>query len=416
MIKSYTDISWDFRKENTKSLTHGFHPYPAMMIPQIAKRLIEKYGKGGYLLDPYCGTGTSLVEAQVAGMKSYGIDINPLARLISKVKTTPIESKLLIENLEKIEHIIRTNRNENNDSKTAPRPEYFNIDFWFSDVVVKRLAILKTAILKIKEEEVRDFYFVVFSRVVRESSYQRSGEFKLYRIQKEKIDTHKADVFGLFVKYAKSNIEGMKDYFAIVKKSVWSKVLDADTRNGTEISAKSIDIVVTSPPYGDSQTTVAYGQFSRLALQWLDFKYDEIKNIDKVSLGGYALKEKDNELGSKTLNKYVSLIEKQDIKRSKQVMSFYVDFDLTLKEIDRLMKINGYMCYVVGNRTVKGVQIETDKIMVELMEKRKYDHIETIVRNIPNKRMPAVNSPSNIKGQTSGTMVNEYIVVMKKMS
>ena len=74
------DSSWDYRGESTKSLTHGFHSYPAMMIPQVARRLIEKYSKeGDILLDPFCGSGSVLVEARLARRYSWGIDLNPLA-------------------------------------------------------------------------------------------------------------------------------------------------------------------------------------------------------------------------------------------------------------------------------------------------------------------------------------------------
>ncbi|MCL0050150.1 site-specific DNA-methyltransferase [Thermodesulfovibrionales bacterium] len=66
MKKKYIDSSWDFRRDNTKEYTHCYHSYPAMMIPQVARRLIDKYGKKSKLLfDPYCGTGTSLVEANL---------------------------------------------------------------------------------------------------------------------------------------------------------------------------------------------------------------------------------------------------------------------------------------------------------------------------------------------------------------
>jgi len=88
--------SWDFKNANTKEYTHCFHSYPAMMIPQVARRIIEIYGKNATLLfDPYCGTGTSLVEANLKGINAIGTDLNPLARLIAQAKTTKIDSKAL---------------------------------------------------------------------------------------------------------------------------------------------------------------------------------------------------------------------------------------------------------------------------------------------------------------------------------
>ena len=97
-LKKYKDESWDFRESDTKEYTHCFHTYPAMMIPQIARKLLKKYGtEGGWILDPYCGTGTSLVEASLFGMHSVGCDINPLVRLIATAKSTPVCLSVLTE-------------------------------------------------------------------------------------------------------------------------------------------------------------------------------------------------------------------------------------------------------------------------------------------------------------------------------
>ena len=84
----------DFRKAETRSLTHCFHDYPARMIPPLAARLIQAYApQTGFLFDPYCGSGTSLVEGLLAGLKVAGTDLNPLARLISFAKTHPPKKK-----------------------------------------------------------------------------------------------------------------------------------------------------------------------------------------------------------------------------------------------------------------------------------------------------------------------------------
>ncbi len=94
--KKYRDASWDFVGANTKKFTHCYHNYPAMMIPQIAERLLEKYGANANLLfDPYCGTGTSLVEANLKGIDAIGTDLNPLARLVAKTKTSKINLQVL---------------------------------------------------------------------------------------------------------------------------------------------------------------------------------------------------------------------------------------------------------------------------------------------------------------------------------
>ena len=136
--KKYTDSSWNFEDANTKTLTHCFHSYPAMMIPQVAARLLDKYGRSANLLfDPYCGTGTSLVEANVRNINAIGTDLNPLARLIATAKTTPINIHILDKYLQDFSNWVFSSRyGVLNDSPYAI-PNVGNIDYWFSTEVQK---------------------------------------------------------------------------------------------------------------------------------------------------------------------------------------------------------------------------------------------------------------------------------------
>src|SRR3989338_10542455 len=131
----YKDISWDFRSDFTKYSTHGFHTYPAMMIPHVARRLIRTYGKSAkVILDPFMGSGTALLEATLHDNfeKAYGIDINPLALLISKVKTTPVNPKLLWKEYKQlIEKCLDDKKAVSFKQKTIEKPNFTNIQFWF---------------------------------------------------------------------------------------------------------------------------------------------------------------------------------------------------------------------------------------------------------------------------------------------
>ena len=99
----HSDQDWDFVGVNTREYTHCVHDYPAKMIPQISRRLIRKYGKkGSMLFDPYCGSGTSLVEARLNSMDAVGTDLNPLARLIAEVKTRDYNLDMLEKNCNSI--------------------------------------------------------------------------------------------------------------------------------------------------------------------------------------------------------------------------------------------------------------------------------------------------------------------------
>lgn len=184
-----------------------------------------------------------------------------------------------------------------------------------------------------------------------------------------------------------------------------------------------MDILITSPPYGDSRTTVAYGQFSRLSLQWLDLEeYDYVSSkIEKERLDKYLLGGKNNvdveedELPSESLWEVVSKIALVDKDRALDVLAFYVDLDKCLRNITKHMRVNSYQFWVVGNRTVRKVSIPTNLIISELGAKYNLKTVATIPRNISNKRMPKENSPTNIKGKKVTTMNTENIVVLRKV-
>lgn len=399
-------VSWDFKEANTKEFTHCMHTYPAMMIPQVARRLIHLYGKNAkILLDPFMGSGTSLVEASLTPniKEAYGFDLNPLAVLIAKVKTTPLDINILKNELDKIIN-----------SKTYDNlPKIKNLDFWFKPYVIEKLAILKTAINKITDKNIKDYFLVVFSETVRNVSNTRKNEFKLYRMNKENLEKHNPDVFGGFIKIAKRNMMGMDEY---LQSSNYIKVKPFlfSSMSPLPIKENTVDLIVTSPPYGDSRTTVAYGQFSRLALQWLD--HDNANILDKSLLGGKPSKDVEVYIASPTLAEIITKISQIDQKRAKDVLSFFEDFDKCILQINKVMAKGGYVCFVVGNRTVKGINIPTDKIMTEMfMAVDNYKYITTYRRNIPNKRMPKVNSPSNKKGENGNTMTNEFIFVLQKI-
>ncbi len=402
------DPTWDYQGEFTKTYTHGFHSYPAMMIPQVARRLIVEYSsEGDTLLDPFCGSGSVLVEAKLNKRYSWGIDLNPLAILIARVKTTPVDPKLLTRKLWDILEGLNTLWPEE-----AQPPDFFNIHFWFKERVIFELAKLRTVINQVKANEIREFFQVAFSEVVRLSSNSRSSEFKLYRYPRERLQNHEPDPIRLFRDKAMANIAGMEKYYREIHDSCWARPILGNSMKFSEIPKDSVDIVVTSPPYGDSRTTVAYGQFSRLSSQWLGLEGCEV--VDKKSLGGIPVKTLQNLLPSKTLNESIQVISEADEHRAKDVLSFYIDLNKALIEIDKVVKRGGVLCFVMGNRSVKGIRLPTDLVLVELLTDLGCVHLLTIVRNIPSKAMPLRNSPTNVAGRVSDTMHKESIVIMQK--
>ena len=107
-------------------------------------------------------------------------------------------------------------------------------------------------------------------------------------------------------------------------------------------------------------------------------------------------------------------IKSYDLKRYYEVISFLNDYYKSISNVSKVVKKGGVVCYVVGNRTVKGVQIPLDFFTAEMFEKNGFKHINTLVREIPNKRMPSKTSPTNESGKKVSTMCFEYIVILEK--
>ena len=410
----YKDESWDFRESDTKEYTHCFHTYPAMMIPQIARKLLKEYGiEGGWLLDPYCGTGTSLVEASLFGMHSVGCDINPLVRLIATTKATPICLSALDKTLSELNKTLFQIEYRDSNLPDAPIPNILNLTYWFSEDVIRYLAYLRAAIRHVKDKALHNFILVAFSETVREVSYTRNGEFKLYRMPKNKLKDFKPDALDIFSKKLCRNRQGLASYLE-KRKNVEVSVSMANTVQDELPKLRPLegyDMVITSPPYGDSHTTVAYGQFSRLAAEWIGLP--NARKVDKLAMGGIRSKET---LIDSPVSSAIRKIRLIDEKRAEEVSAFYIDLQQSISSIAHACSPHATICYVVGNRRVKGIVLPTDDFVVEAFRQQGFVHKATIVRNIPNKRMPKKNSPSNIAGETSTTMLEENIVICQRRS
>jgi len=397
---------YDYVGQSYNSLYPNLHRYPATMLPQIGVDILKEFkATKGVLLDPYCGSGSSFASGLEYGIKKMqGFDINPLAVLISKVKFTKVDIKYL----QKAKLNIRDNifdflKKESNLEQLA-FPNITNMDFWFSKNVSENLAIIKKFINKIKDENIRNFFLLPFSETVRDCSYTRNNEFKLFRMKQEDLLLFNPDVIGIY-------LNKLEDAVNLYEKFYYPKITNNVNVEYSKFKPKanSFDVVLTSPPYGDSRTTVAYGQFSTLSNEWLGIDY--ARKIDGMLMGG--AKNKEN-IKTGIIADYISQISKTDGKRALEVSSFYKDLENSIKQVAGSIKKGGKSIYVVGNRTVKNVQLPTDQFIAEKFEENGLKHLATYERLLSNKSMPSKNSPTNESGKTVNTMLFEYIVVCER--
>jgi len=401
------NIKYDFTGQSYSSVYPNLHRYPATMIPQIGIEIFKELEiKKGKMLDPYCGSGSSFVVGLDRGLKEMeGFDINPLAVLISSAKFTKINPADLKAKAKQVKDKLFEYSFNNDINIKIEFPDVYNIDFWFPERSKNELAMIKSLILNIGNQNTRRFFLVPYSETVRECSYTRNSEFKLFRMKEEdmkKFDPNCIDVFinkldkaiYVYEHYYYPLLDGAKFHFG------YSEFPEKENY---------YDVVLTSPPYGDSRTTVAYGQFSALTNEWLGITY--ARQIDNMLMGGKTSK---NKYSKGLMSYYINQVEKVSLKRALEVSSFYFDLEKSIIDVSKSVKQGGKIIYVVGNRLVKDVLLPTDQFIAEKFEANGFRHLLTYERLLANKAMPSLNSPSNQSGVKRSTMTKEYIIVCEK--
>src|SRR5690606_13957763 len=137
--------SWVFKNtRSTEQWTHGYHRYPAKFLPNIVKKIIEEHTSAGDVIaDLFAGCGTTLVESKIHGRESVGVDINPVAELITNVKTNPIDPISLSLSYENL--VMQFDNYSESDFAFLDKHE--RIDYWFFPDAKCKIAFLYKIIL-----------------------------------------------------------------------------------------------------------------------------------------------------------------------------------------------------------------------------------------------------------------------------
>lgn len=379
------NYDWDFKGSDTQYATHGMHTYLAAMVPALAKRLVEKYvPENGKLLDPFCGGGAVVVEGVLKDIPSSGIDINPLAVLITKAKTHKLDEQQLNHTLNEV---YESALNYNGPELTFP--EQYKIDYWFKDYMYKPLTGLKYAIDSIKSENVRTFFEVVFSATIRDVSLTYRNEQRLRRFVPKDLEKFNPNVFEKFLLRANDSIRRNK----LLPKGSSAEVIHGSNLD-MPFKDKEFTNIICSPPYGDERNGVPYSQFSKNMLIWLGYKREDLLNLKKLSLGGIL--ESEINFDSPYLEKKLKVFTKEQ--SINEAISFYNDYYKALSEMKRVT--TQYISIVVGNRTLNGQVVDNGKITIELMESLGIKLHSEFRRTLPHKRLPKM-------GTNCGAQINE---------
>lgn len=394
-LNNYPEGYWDF-KGKIKTGIHSIGKYPATMVPDMQYELlniiIKQIGvKNIKLLDPFCGSGTTLVIAQKLGINSMGIDINPYATLLSSVKTNIYNRNKMLSAIEKIEHNL-------NEEQNIKNHYFYNIEKWFRKDIIKSLSKIRSCIISEEDTSIRKFLWICLSETIFKFSNDRTSTFKLHILPMDKINSIQDNCIEFFISKAKENASFL-NYEGKNKVTV----IYGDCREVMQHKLnEGFKIICTSPPYGDNATTVTYGQSSILSLKWIGRKdlscksdiLDKYSTIDKISIGGEK-REICNTNDIQSLNRYLNKISQN---KKKKVINFFEDYYIALKNMESCLSRDGYLIMTVGNRSTDAITQPLDEITIEIAEKLGLHMASKFNRNILYKKTsPTLSSVKNEK-------------------
>ena len=312
---------------------HSLHPYPAKFPASLAGNILSRFARpGDMVLDPFCGSGTTIVEARLRGMRAVGVDINGLACLVSKVKATPLTNADFAEvrlALTKVRGMV----NSPNCAEKKTPPDFAKLDHWFQDNVVQEISALLSVVTKCKSGVVRDFLRVVLSSIIVRVSNQESDT------RYAAIDKNIGDLFtmNLFVKKTTEAAERMRVFSRRAGNSSVA-VHNADSRRLSFIASESADCIVTSPPYANTYDYYLYHKFRCV---WLGLDFRSAQN---------------GEIGSRR--------EFSSLKKSPE--KWGEDLRACLLEMWRILKRGKPAFIVIGDSIIAGARIDGGDLVASI--------------------------------------------------
>jgi len=355
----------------TINFTHGLHRFPGKFIPQIPQHIFRNHLQGKKtVLDPFAGSGTTLVEAILSGRPCVGCDIDPLSVLIVQGKVSPLSTSQLIETRAILGRI---------DWKIGHNhliPAVPNLRHWFSEVAITELTALKKACLELKEP-LRTFALVLFSSIIRRVSNADDQTQKTY-VSHTHLKTPPLPR-ELFPVILRRGLERMGEFAKACEPLPSCKVLIHDSR--ASFAEFDFDDVVTSPPYIDS---IDYVYNQMLEYFWLLAElglesHEEFKFLRKQPMGMVRAEGKlPRSISARVpgFDEVYQIIASKSLKEAQAVTTFFRDYEIHISEISKVQKGDRIYACVVAGSIIRGQTIPTPDAIIAVHESFGYELVD----------------------------------------
>ena len=400
--------------------THMIHWYPAKMFHRIPRVFLDNIDlpAGSKILDSFCGSGTVLLESNLRAHHAIGIDINPLAVLISRVKTTPINPFGLSGRLDSI--LVGAK-----NLTSSPNPHEI-LDSWLSDLARLGIHRLAIEISEIQDTEIRDFFLISLTNIVRRVSLADPAIPPLVRLREERAQTagrryrnalRKAQsttietVFSEFEKVSIANIKRMSELHGL-REDLGTTTLPNPMVNASEthLPSSSIDAIITSPPYCGAQK---YVRSMKLELTLLGRDPESLRQLDRQTLGTEAVSTRTPNLnrlliGEQLVDGVLRSIYDVNPIRARMAADYSQYLFEFANECWRVLKPGGQILVTLGRSTLAGITFAADRIFSHASQATGFEYIATLIDPIRSRGLLMQ------RHRTAGRMDHEYVVWLRR--
>jgi hypothetical protein len=392
------------------------HPFPARMAPGIALEVLASKKGSLRVLDPMVGSGTVLAVARSKGHKAIGVDIDPLAVLISKVWTTAIDREEVRDRaaavLDRANLQVRSLTGEAAYPPDADKETREFIKYWFDGYARRQLAALALAIGRVRSEVTRNALWCGFSRLIIAKQAGASRALDLAHSRPHRVfDYAPIKPFDKFTAAVDRVVENCIDQSESFRGPA-AHIAEGDARL-LPLHDASIDLVLTSPPYLNA---IDYLRCSKFSLVWMGHQVGELRDLRSASVGAEiatGADDPDSEVrGILSRLKLGSAFPN----RQRGVLTRYIqDMRTSVSEVARVLVRGGRAVYVVGENTMRGTFIKNSKVVVAVAEAAGLKLTHRIGRTLPANRR-YLPPPQSGGGDASldGRMRREVVLAFSK--
>ena len=373
---------WNY-SNSTEMLMHNIHAYPAKFPAFIASKAFDYAQQEGVVIktvaDVFCGCGTVALESKLHSKNFWGCDINPVATLIAKTKSSEYNIELLDYFFCKIENLY----NKKQINPTCFEMANARLKYWFTPTSYLNLQKLKESIVEaVYGTLYQQAFLCLFSSILKSTSRWLTKSIK------PQIDPMKREI-DVWACYSKQYEKFIKSVEQINICNFTSTDIKIENKNFLELkNTPKVDLIITSPPY---VTSYEYADLHQLSTLWLNYAEDfrTLRNGTIGSVynnGGFEIDLNSlNSVGKQIVKELMN--NKNNTAKTKSVARYYVDIQHAIKNCYRMLNDGGMAFFIVGDTEYKNVQIKNSAHLIESLKNEGFSDIKAAKRIISNKML-----------------------------